>query len=83
MEALQDLKILYTKGELNKIKEGVLFKYSTIEKSYYVKGESFAYSLKTNDLEVALKKFYKKEILSSREAKRIFDFAVSNNHSTF
>lgn len=69
------LKVLKNMYDENELKDGVSLKYNKKEKSYFVKTDGGAeYSLNTNDLDDALMKFYKKEIISDREAKRNFEF---------
>lgn len=69
------LKVLKNMYDENELKDGVSLKYNKKEKSYFVKTDGGAeYSLNTNDLDDALMKFYKKEILSDKTAKRNFEF---------
>lgn len=70
------LKVLKNMYDENDLKDGISLEYNKKEKSYFVKRDDAGveYSLNTNDLDVALMKFYKKEILSDRKAKRNFDF---------
>ena len=74
-DVLKVLKQVYDENELKELKDGVSLKYNKKEKSYIVKTDGGAeYSLNTDNLDDALMKFYKKEILSDSEAKRYFQF---------
>lgn len=68
---LKTLKRMFDEGEL---KEGMKLYFDENEKSYICTSEGGVfYSLKTDDFDKALLKFYTKEILSDRVAKRYFD----------
>lgn len=68
---------LYKLGKLNELKDGVHFGYSKMESSFCVITRETAYSLNTENLMEALEKFYTKEILSDKNAKRYLDFLKS------
>lgn len=77
MEANQEIILKTLKRMFNGgggLKDGVKMIFDNDENTFVVISEGGAfYSLKTNDFDKALLKFYTKEILSDREAKHYFD----------